>query len=141
MKFVYYLVFAFLTLFTPLAFGGSEPWGLFIFNFTCITFSAFILFKKNEFSFTPLSKTILFLLFLIISLAFLQLLNQHNFLEKPAYLPFTLCKYYSLEGLSLLFSLSMLYFVLTQIVLHGTEIKKLILIIHLWLVIALVLTL
>ena len=129
MKFVYYLVFAFLTLFTPLAFGGSEPWGLFIFNFTCITFSAFVLFKKNEFSFTPLSKTILFLLFLIISLAFLQLLNQHNFLEKPAYLPFTLCKYYSLEGLSLLFSLSMLYFVLTQIVSHGTEIKKLILII------------
>lgn len=128
MKFSYYLVFFFLTLFTPLAFGGSEPWGLFIFNLTCLAFSTFILFKNKNFIITPVSKTVLFLLGFISLLAFLQLLNQHNFLHKPAYLPFTLCRYYSLEGLSLLFSLSMLYFALTQIIKHGSEIKKLILI-------------
>lgn len=128
MKFAYYVVFAFLTLFTPLAFGGSEPWGLLIFNFTCLAFSGVILFRQQEISYTPLAKVTLSLLTIIISLAFLQLLNQHNFLQKPAYLPFTLCRYFSLEGLSLLFSLSMLYFALTQVVSHGNEIKKIILI-------------
>lgn len=128
MKFPYYLVFIFLTLFTPLAFGGSEPWGLLIFNFICLAFSSFILFKKQKFIITTVSKTILALLGLIIILAFLQLLNQHTFLQKPAYLPFTLCRYYSLEGLSLLFSLSMLFFTLTQISVHTKEIKNLILI-------------
>lgn len=128
MKFAYYIVFAFLTLFTPLAFGGSEPWGLLVFNFTCLAFSGFILFRRREISYTPLSKVILFLLAFIISIAFLQLLNQHNYLQKPAYLPFTLCRYFSLEGLSLLFSLSMFYFALTQVISHGSEIKKLILI-------------
>ncbi|MCR5504374.1 MAG: O-antigen ligase family protein [Elusimicrobiaceae bacterium] len=128
MKFSYYLVFAFLTLFTPLAFGGSEPWGLLIFNFTSIAFAVFLLFHKQEFSFNSLSKTILSLLIFIIVLAFIQLFNQHNFLQKPAYIPFTLCKYYSLEGLSLLFSLSMLYFALTQTVKKAKEIKILILI-------------
>ena len=128
MKFSYYLIFGFLTLFTPLAFGGSEPWGLFIFNFTSIAFAVFLLFHKQEFYFNSLSKTILSLLSFIILLAFLQLLNQHNFLQKPAYLPFTLCKYYSLEGLSLLFSLTMLYFALTQTVKKSKEIKILILI-------------
>ena len=129
MRFSYYLVFIFLTLFTPLAFGGSEPWGLFTFNLTCIAFGSFILFKNKNFTITLLSKTILFLLSFIILLAFLQLFNQHNFLQKPAYFPFTLCRYYSFEGLSLLFSLSMLYFALTQIVRHTEEIKNLILII------------
>ena len=128
MNFVYYLVFIFLTLFTPLAFGGSEPWGLFTFNFTCIAFGLSVLFKKKNFILTSVSKPVLCLLGVIILLAFLQLLNQHNFLQKPAYLPFTLSKYYSLEGLSLLFSLSVLYFALMQIVRHGSEIKKLILI-------------
>ena len=128
MKFSYYVVFAFLSLFTPLAFGGSEPWGLLIFNAACIAFSGFILFTRREFSYTPISKIILCLLAFIISIAFLQLINQHNYLQRPAYLPFTLCRYFSLEGLSLLFSLSMLYFALTQIVSHGNEIKKLILI-------------
>lgn len=128
MKFAYYIVFAFLALFTPLAFGGSEPWGLLIFNFTCIAFSSFILFRRREISYTSLAKPILCLLVFIISLAFLQLINQHNFLQKPAYFPFTLCRYYTLEGLSLLFSLGMLYFALTQVVSHGEEIKKLILI-------------
>jgi len=128
MKFAYYVVFAFLTLFTPLAFGGSEPWGAFIFNFTCLAFSGVILFRRREISYTPLAKVILSLLTFIICLSFLQLLNQHNYLQKPAYIPFTLCRYFSLEGLSLLFSLSMLYFALTQVVSHGNEIKKLILI-------------
>ncbi len=128
MKFAYYLIFIFLTLFTPLAFGGSEPWGLIIFNFSCLTFSGFILFKKQKFIITPVSKTILSLLGFLISLAFLQLLNQHTFLQKPAYFPFTLCRYYSLEGLSLLFSLSMLYFALIQIAKHTIEIKNMILI-------------
>ena len=128
MKFGYYVVFSFLTLFTPLAFGASEPWGLLIFNFVCLAFSGFILFHRREFSYTPLSKVILCLLSFIVLLAFLQLINQHNFLDTPAYLPFTLCRYYTLEGLSLLFSLSMLYFALTQIVSHGKEIKNLILI-------------
>ncbi len=126
MKFAYYLVFIFLTLFTPLAFGGSEPWGLFTFNLTCLAFSGFILFKNKNFIITSLSKTILSLLGFIILLAFLQLFNQHNFLQKPAYFPFTLCRYYSFEGLSLLFSLSMLFFTLTQITKHSDEIKNLI---------------
>lgn len=129
MKFAYYLVFGFLALLTPLAFGGSEPWGLFIFNFVCCAFAIFLLFHRQEFSFNSLSKTIFSLLAFIILLAFLQLLNQHNFLQKPAYLPFTLCKYYSLEGLSLLFSLTMLYFALTQTAKKAKEIKILILII------------
>ena len=128
MKFSYYLVFIFLTLFAPLAFGGSEPWGLFTFNLTCLAFSSFVLFKNKNFIITSVSKTVLSLLGLIILLAFLQLLNQHNFLQKPAYFPFTLCRYYSFEGLSLLFSLSMLYFALIQVVRHGAEIKNLILI-------------
>lgn len=128
MKFSYYLVFFFLTLFTPLAFGASEPWGLLVFNLTCLIFGGFILFKKQNFIITPVSKTVLFLLGFIILLAFLQLLNQHTFLEKPAYLPFTLCRYYSFEGLSLLFSLSILYFALMQVARHTDEIKKLILI-------------
>ena len=128
MKFYYYIVFAFLTLFTPLAFGGSEPWGLLIFNSTCIVSGAYILMKKQEFSFSPLSKTVLCLLFLIIILASLQLFNQHTFLQKPAYIPFTLCKYYSLEGLSLFFSLTMLFFALTETVKSSKEIKILILI-------------
>lgn len=128
MKFSYCLVFFFLTLFTPLAFGGSEPWGLFTFNLTCLVFSAFILFKNKNFIITPVSKIVLSLLGFIILLAFLQLLNQHNFLQKPSYFPFTLCRYYSFEGLSLLFSLSMLYFALMQVIKHTDEIKKLILI-------------
>lgn len=126
MKFSYYLVFFFLTLFTPLAFGGSEPWGLLVFNLTCLAFSSFILFKKQNFAIIPVSKTILCLLGFIILLAFLQLLNQHNFLQKPSYFPFTLCRYYSFEGLSLLFSVSMLYFALTQIAKRADEIKNLI---------------
>lgn len=126
MKFPYYLVFIFLTLFTPLAFGGSEPWGLFTFNLVCLSFSIFILFKKHSFIITPVSKTVLSLLAFIILLAFLQLFNQHNFLQKPAYFPFTLCRYYSFEGLSLLFSVSMLYFSLIQIAKHTDEIKNLI---------------
>ena len=117
---------AFLTLFIPLAFGGSEPWGLFIFNLTCIAFSASVLFKRKHFALTPVSKAVLSLLGFIILLACLQLLNQHNFLQKPSYLPFTLCRYYSLEGLSLLFSVSMLYLALTQIVQHSEEVKNLI---------------
>ena len=128
MKFYYYLVLIFLTLFAPLAFGASEPWGLFTFNLTCLIFSVFVLFNKHTFIITPISKTVLSLLGLIIFLAFLQLLNQHNFLQKPAYLPFTLCRYYSFEGLSLLFSVSMLYFALTQVAKHTDEIKKIILI-------------
>lgn len=128
MKFSYYIVFFFLTFFTPLAFGGSEPWGLLTFNLTSLAFSGFILFKKKSFAITSVSKMILSLLGLIILLALLQLFNQHNFLQKPAYFPFTLCRYYSLEGLSLLFSLSMLYFALTQIAKHTDEIKNLILI-------------
>ena len=128
MKFYYYLVFIFLTLFTPLAFGGSEPWGLFTFNLTCLAFGIFILFKKHSFIITPVSKIVLYMLGFLILLAFLQLFNQHNFLQKPAYLPFTLCRYYSLEGLSLLFSVSMLYFALTQTAKHTEEIKKIILI-------------
>ena len=128
MQFPYYIVFFFLTLFTPLAFGGSEPWGLLVFNLTCLIFSGFILFKKQNFIITPVSKTILYLLGFIILLAFLQLLNQHTFLQKPAYLPFTLCRYYSFEGLSLLFSVSMLYFALMQVAKHTDEIKKLTLI-------------
>ncbi len=128
MNFVYYLVFIFLTLFTPLAFGGSEPWGLLTFNLTCIIFGFFVLFKKREFILTSVSKTVLYLLGLIISLSFLQLITQHNFLQKPYYLPFTLCRYFSLEGLSLLFSLSVFYFALTQLARHGEEIKNIILI-------------
>lgn len=128
MKFSYYIVFFFLTLFTPLAFGGSEPWGLLTFNLTCLAFSSFILFKKRNFTITPVSKIVLSLLGFIILLAFLQLLNQHTFLQKPAYIPFTLCRYYSFEGLSLLFSVSMLYFALIQIIQNTDEIKKLILI-------------
>ncbi len=129
MKFPYYLVFIFLTLFTPLAFGGSEPWGLLIFNLTCLIFSCFILLKEKIFTITPISKIVLSLLGFIIILAVLQLFNQHNFLQKPSYFPFTLCRYYSLEGLSLLFSVSMLYFALTQITKYAEEIKNLILII------------
>ena len=128
MKLAYYFVFIFLTLFTPLAFGGSEPWGLFAFNFVCLAFSGFILFKNKNFVLTPVSKIVLSLLGFIISLAFLQLFNQHNFLQKPSYFPFTLCRYYSLEGLSLLFSLSMLYFALIQGSKYLGEIKNLILI-------------
>ncbi len=125
MKYGYYLFFAFLTLLTPLAFGGSEPWGLFTFNLSCLCFAFFILFKRREFVLTSVSKAIISLLVIIIFLAFLQLLNQHNFLQKPAYFPFTLCKYYSLEGLSLLFSLAMLYFALTQVLQRSKEIKAL----------------
>ncbi len=128
MKFSYYIVFFFLTLFTPLAFGGSEPWGLLVFNLTCIIFGGFILLKKRSVVITPVSKTVLSLLGFIILLASLQLLNQHNFLQKPSYLPFTLCRYYSFEGLSLLFSLSVLYLALVQVVRHENEIKNLILI-------------
>ena len=128
MKFPYYIIFAFLTLFTPLAFGGGEPWGLFVFNFICIIFSFFILFNKHKITVNSLSKIILYLFSFIIFITLLQLVNQHNFLQKPAYLPFTLARYYSLEGLSLFFSLSMIFLALTQIVSHGKDIKNLILI-------------
>ena len=128
MKFYCYLVFVFLAFFTPLAFGGSEPWGLLVFNATCIIFSLYILFKKHHFCWTPISKHILILLGFIIFLAFMQLLNQHNFLQKPAFLPFTLCKYYTLEGLSWLFSLTLYYFALTQIIQRSKDIKILALI-------------
>ena len=123
MKIYYYLIFAFLVLFSALAFGGSEPWGLLVFNITCLSLAWFILLKKHHFCYTSLSKTILILLGFIVILSLLQLLNQHNFMQKPSFLPFTLCRYYSSEGLSLLFSLSLLYFALTQIIERTKEIK------------------
>lgn len=128
MKTYCYLIFTFLALFAPLAFGSSEPWGLLVFNLICISFSWFILLKKRHFCYTSLSKTILILLGFIIFLSLLQLLNQHNYMQKPSYLPFTLCRYYSLEGLSLLFSLSLLYFALTQVIERTKEIKAMALI-------------
>lgn len=123
MKFHCYLIFTFLILFAALAFGGSEPWGLLVFNVVAISLSLFILLKKQHFYYTPLSKIILSLLSFIIVLSLLQLLNQHNFMQRPSFLPFTLCRYYSLEGLSLLFSLSLLYFALTQIIERTRDIK------------------
>ncbi len=128
MKTYCYLIFAFLVLFASLAFGGSEPWGLLVFNLTCISLSWFILYKRHHFFYTSLSKTILTLLGFIILLSLFQLLNQHNFIQKPSFLPFTLCRYYSLEGLSLLFSLSLFYFALTQIIERTKEIKTMALI-------------
>ncbi|MBQ4493860.1 MAG: O-antigen ligase family protein [Elusimicrobiaceae bacterium] len=128
MKFYCYLVFAFLAFVIPLAFGGAEPWGLLIFNSICLAFGFFILFKKQHFCLTGLSKRILVVLGFIILLALLQLLNQHNFLQKPAFLPFTLCRYYTLEGLSWLFSLTLFYFAMIQIVARTKEIKVLALI-------------
>ena len=123
MKFYSYFIIAFLAFFTPFAFGGAEPWGLLIFNGISLAFSFSILFKKHSFCFTPLSRVILAMLSFIILLAFLQLLNHHTFLQKPSFFPFTLCRYYSLEGLSLLFSLSLFYFALTQIMERTEEIK------------------
>lgn len=123
MKFYSYFIIAFLAFFTPFAFGGAEPWGLFIFNFVCIAYSCFILLKRNHFCVTSISKIVLALLTFIIFLSLIQLLNQHNFLQKSTFLPFTLCRYYSLEGLSLLFSLTLLYFALTQIIERTKEIK------------------
>ena len=123
MKIYFYFLFAFLALFTPLAFGGSEPWGLLVFNILCIGTGCFILFKRNKFSFNNLSLSILGLLSFIVILSFIQLLSQHTFLQKPSFFPFTLCRYYSLEGLSLLFSLSFFYFALTQLIESSKEIK------------------
>ncbi len=123
MKFHYYIWILLITLFTPFAFGGAEPWGLLLFNAACSGLGLYILFKNNKFYFTDISKTILGLLCFIILLALLQLLNQHSFLQKPAFLPFTLCRYYSFEGLSLLCSLTLLYFALTQIIERTKEIK------------------
>ena len=100
MKFYSYFVIAFLAFFTPFAFGGAEPWGLFIFNFVCIAYSCFILLKRNHFCVTSISKIVLALLTFIIFLSLIQLLNQHTFLQKSTFLPFTLCRYYSLEGLN-----------------------------------------
>lgn len=128
MKFYCYLVFAFLAFIIPLIFGGAEPWGLLIFNSTCLAFSYFVLFKKHHFCLTKLSKIILFLLGFITLLTLVQLLNQHNFLQKPAFFPFTLCRYYTLEGLSWLFSLTLFYFAMTQIIERTKEIKILALI-------------
>ena len=124
MRFYYYLVFVFLAFFTPFAFGGSDPWGVLIFNTVCTAFSLYILFKKEHFCYTPVSKHILILFGFIILLALIQLLNQHNFLQKPAFLPFTLCRYYTMEQLSWLFSLTLYYFVLMQTVQKGKDIKN-----------------
>jgi O-antigen ligase len=123
MKFHYYIWIFLITLFTSLAFGGAEPWGLLLFNIACSGLGLYILFKHDKFYFTGASKTILGLLCFIILLAVIQLFNQHNFLQKPAFLPFTLCRYYTFEGLSLLFSLTLFYFALSQIVEKTKEIK------------------
>lgn len=123
MKTYFYFFVAFLALLTALAFGGSEPWGLFIFNLACVCFGSVILFKKHKFNFNTISIYILGLLCFILLLSFIQLLNQHNFLQKQSLLPFTLCRYYSLEGLSLLFSLTFLYFSSIQLIESGKEIK------------------
>ncbi len=123
MKIYFYFIFAFLALFTPLAFGGSEPWCLGFFNFTCICLGCGILFKRHKFNFNTLSISILALLCFIILLSFIQILNQHNFLQKNSLLPFTLCRYYTSEGLSILFSLSFFYFAATQLIETGKEIK------------------
>ena len=119
----YYIWIFLIILFTSFAFGGAEPWGLLLFNIACSGLGLFILFKHNKFYFTGVSKTILGLLCFIILLALVQVLNQHNFLQKPAFLPFTLCRYYTFEGLSLLFSLTLFYFALSQIVEKTKEIK------------------
>lgn len=123
MKFHYYIWIFLITLFMPFAFGGAEPWGLLLFNIACSGLGLYILFKHNKFYFTGASKTILGLLCFIILLAIIQLFNQHNFLQKPAFLPFTLCRYYTFEGLSLLFSLTLFYFALSQVVEKTKEIK------------------
>lgn len=123
MKFHYYIWIFLIILLTPLAFGGAEPWGLLLFNIACSGLGLYILFKHNKFYFTDTSKTILGLLCFIILLAAVQLLNQHNFLQKSVFLPFTLCRYYTFEGLSLLCSLTLLYFALTQIIERNKEIK------------------
>lgn len=123
MKFHYYIWILFITLFTSLAFGGAEPWGLLLFNIACSGLGLYILFKHDKFYFTGASKTILSLLCFIVLLAILQIFNQHNFLQKPAFLPFTLCRYYTFEGLSLLVSLGLFYFALSQIVEKTKEIK------------------
>lgn len=123
MKFHYYIWILLITLLTTFAFGGAEPWGLLLFNIACSSMGLHILFKHKKFYFTGASKTILGLLFFITLLSILQLLNQHNFLQKPAFLPFTLCRYYTFEGLSLLFSLTLFYFAISQIVEKTKEVK------------------
>lgn len=123
MKIYLYLIFAFLSLFTALAFGASEPWGLLIFNGVCIFSGLYVLFRRKEFYFNDISKLVLSILGFMIFISCIQLFNQHNFLQKGSVLPFTLCRYYGLEGLSLLFSLTLFYFCLTQTAQRAKDIK------------------
>lgn len=125
MKPHYYIWIYLIALFTPFAFGGAEPWGLLIFNTACSGLGLYILFKHDKFYFTGITKTVFSLIGFIVLLSLLQLLNQHNFFQKPAFFPFTLCRYYTFEGLSLLFSLTLFYFALNQLTEKSKEIKNL----------------
>ncbi len=120
-----YLLYGALLFFVPLSFASVEAWA--VLTVQCVLFfiAAFLLLRRREVAFTPPSKKIVFLTAGLFLLMLAQTIVQRSaLLEGPLY-PFTLCRIFTLEEASLLFSCLAAFFITTQMFQKTPQIKAL----------------
>ena len=124
-----YILFAILVFFVPLSFAATEPWAFLVLQISLSFILFYLLVKRHSFVFSLPSKIISAIFVFLITICCIQLFNPHSITQQFSILPFTVCSFYTLNELAILFTYFMAFIIVTQLFESYKELDKLVFII------------
>ena len=114
MNYIQYLLLFPLYFFIPFAFGGTEPWALFLMQILVFSVLIFTFITKKNYYFTKPSFFIIISFLMLIFFCIVQISNPGTILKIMPFIPFSICPLFTLQELYLFVLYFSLFFIIMQ---------------------------